>query len=89
MWDLEFFKILARQNFPLCMTYDPFSYLGLHGIRRDQGIPLLSCLFQSPSVVVVLPSFSSRQVKQRSMQRALPHNLFAAPTTISALSRSF
>ena len=43
------------------------SYLGLYGIRRDQGIPLLSCLFRSPSVVVVLSSFSSRQIKQRSM----------------------
>ena len=26
-WDLGFFKILARQHFLLCMTYDPFSYL--------------------------------------------------------------
>ncbi len=26
-WDLEFFKNLARQKFPICMTYAAFSYL--------------------------------------------------------------
>ena len=25
-WDLEFFKNLARQEFPICMTYAAFSY---------------------------------------------------------------
>ena len=29
-WDLEFFKILACQEFPICMTYAAFSYHYYH-----------------------------------------------------------